>query len=294
MDKRGCCGNTRARASGDLTVTPVPTLDIVIVTHNTRDDLDACLASLASAPPRGLVTTWVVDNASSDGTVERLRAAWPQVTLVALDRNAGFAAANNVAIRQSTSDLVLLLNSDTVVPAGAIDTLVERLMTTGAAAAGPRLVDGRGRPEVSFGPMLSPLGELRQRQRVRAAASDAPSARAATERLTSREQDADWVSGACLLVRRPVALVAGLLDERYFMYEEDVDFCAAIRAQGGRVLFTPAAQVTHLRGRSFRGAPDGSKTLYDRSHLAFYEKHAPHWAPFLRLWLRLRGRGGAS
>ena len=83
---------------------------------------------------------------------------------------------------------------------------------------------------------------------------------------------------------------AGLLDERYFMYEEDVDFCAALRARGGRVLFTPSAEITHLRGRSIARAGGSSSAHYDRSHLLFYEKHLPRWAPWLRLWLRLRGR----
>jgi GT2 family glycosyltransferase len=111
--------------------------------------------------------------------------------------------------------------------------------------------------------------------------------------MTRQPQWPDWVSGACLLVRRDAAVAAGLLDERYFMYEEDVDFCAALRARGGRILFTPAAEVVHLRGRSIRRAGAGS-SHYDRSHLAFYEKHAPRWAPLLRLWLRIRGRGGAA
>jgi GT2 family glycosyltransferase len=73
------------------------------------------------------------------------------------------------------------------------------------------------------------------------------------------------------------------------MYEEDVDFCAALRARGGRILFTPRAEIVHLRGRSIGAAPL-RHAHYDRSHLAFYEKHAPAWAPILRLWLRVRGR----
>lgn len=268
-----------------------PTLDIVIASCNTCAELDACLKSLADAPPAGLATIWVVDNASTDGTVEHVRAAWPDVSLIALDRNVGFAAANNIAIRRSDSALVLLLNSDTMVPPRAIDVLIERLLATGATAAGPRLVDAHGRPEVSFGAMLSPLVELRQRRLVRAAASDSPAARARIAQLVAHERYTDWVSGACLLVRRADAVRAGLLDERYFMYEEDVDFCAALRAGGGRILFTPAAEIVHLRGRSIGRASARSHALYDASHLAFYEKHLPQWAPLLRAWMRVRGRG---
>jgi hypothetical protein len=265
-------------------------VDIVIVTYNTREELAACLASLAQHPPTGLKRIHVVDNNSTDGTAAWAREHAPQVTLVALERNMGFAAANNIAIRQSTADLVLLLNSDTVVGPGAIDRLVSRLESTGAVAAGPRLVDAEGHPEISFGPMLTPIGEWQQRRWVRRAASDAPADRARVAAHLREEQTVDWVSGACLLVRREAALAAGLLDERYFMYEEDVDFCAALRARGGRVLFTPAAEVVHLRGRAIRRSGQAPTAHYDRSHLLFYEKHTPWLAPVLRVWLRLRGR----
>jgi GT2 family glycosyltransferase len=86
------------------------------------------------------------------------------------------------------------------------------------------------------------------------------------------------------------AEAAGLFDERYFMYTEDVDFCAAIRARGRRILFTPSAQIVHLRGRSRRTAPRATESAYRRSQIAFYEKHHPRWAPILRVYLRLRGR----
>jgi N-acetylglucosaminyl-diphospho-decaprenol L-rhamnosyltransferase len=111
-----------------------------------------------------------------------------------------------------------------------------------------------------------------------------------TDRLLADEREVDWISGACLLVRRDAALAAGLLDERYFMYEEDVDFCATLRAQGGRIRYVPAVVVQHLRGRSIRRAHTHGATHYDRSHLAFYDKHLPRWSPWLRTWLRLRGR----
>src|SRR4029079_16597807 len=124
--------------------------------------------------------------------------------------------------------------------------------------------------------------------------------RAYIERRLRRERVVDWVSGACLLVRREAAVAVGGVDERYFLYEEDVDLCAALRARGGRILFTPEATVVHLRGRSVAQESalgrqsterEGSQmSHYDRAHLAFYEKHAPHWAPWLRRWLRWRGR----
>lgn len=265
-------------------------LDIVIINFNTAADLRRCLTSLRETPPQRQHQVCVVDNASSDGSPAMVREEFPGVILVALEQNVGFAAANNVGIRRTSAPLILLLNSDTVVPKGALDELAARLEGTGAAAAGPRLVDGAGRPEISWGPMLSPLGEAWQGWRVRQAASSSPSARARVARWTSAEREVDWVTGACLLVRRDAAEAAGLLDERYFMYEEDVDFCAALRAGGSGVLFAPSAEVVHLRGRSFAATGRAASPLYDRSHLAFYDKHAPHWAPFLRLWLAIRGR----
>lgn len=265
-------------------------IDAVIVNHNTREDLERCLASLGSARAAALARIIVVDNASTDGSVDAVRAGWPDVEIVPLVRNVGFGAANNVGLRLATAPLVLLLNSDTVVPAGALEILAARKAESGAVAAGPRLVDAGGRTEVSFGPMLSPLGEARQWWRQRIARSDAARARAAIRRLTDEERTVDWVTGACLLADRQAVVDAGLFDERFFMYEEDVDLCAALRRRGGRILFTPAATVTHLRGRSARTAPAAARRHYDRSHVAFYEKHHPHWAPLLRLWLRLRGR----
>jgi N-acetylglucosaminyl-diphospho-decaprenol L-rhamnosyltransferase len=121
----------------------------------------------------------------------------------------------------------------------------------------------------------------------RLARSEQGWARRRVERRLSRERRVDWVSGACLLVRRPDVEAAGFFDERFFLYEEDVDLCAALRARGGRIWFTPHATVVHRGGRS--GAPASGH--YDRSHLAFYAKHSPRWLPFLRAWMRLRGRG---
>lgn len=260
-------------------------LDVIIVSFNTATDLRQCLRSLDQHPPARPMRITVVDNASPDGSVEMVRRDFPAVTVHALSENAGFAAANNIGIRRTDAPLVLLLNSDTQVGPGALDGLVGRLEETGATVAGPRLVGRDGHLELSWGPMLSPWAELRQMLRMRVTRSRHPLGRLVGRRLLGRERWVDWVSGACLLVRREAAEAVGLLDERYFMYEEDVDFCAAIRARGGRVLFTPAAQIVHARGRS--GSPSRH---YVRSHIAFYQKHAPGWVPLVRAWHALRGR----
>lgn len=262
-------------------MTGMPRLSVIIVSYNARADLERCLESIAAAAARTDLEIVVVDNASTDDTVEAVRSRWPRVKLIEAGGNLGFSKGNNIGIRQSRGELVLLLNGDTIVPPGAIDALVDVLdRRPDVAVVGPRLVDAAGRAELSFGDMISPLNELRQKRR----------ARGDVERLTQSEREVDWVSGACLLVRRSDAEAAGLFDERYFLYTEDVDFCAAIRARGRQVLFTPAAQVVHLRGRSRQTAPGPSEAAYRRSQLAFYEKHHPAWLPLLRFYLRLRGR----
>ena len=267
-----------------------PRLSIVIVSYNSRDDLNACLESLTRKRTPVDHEIIVVDNASPDGTAAAVRARWPAVRVLDAGRNLGFAAANNIGIRQTFGELLLLLNPDTIVPPSAIDTLVAVLdRHPEAAAVGPRLVDANGRVELSFGRMISPLGELRQKVLVAGHASKVPGISHHVESLTRRERSVDWVSGACLLVRRADAEAVGLFDERYFIYSEDVDFCAALRARGRRVLFTPDAEITHLRGRSAATARSATAQAYRRSQLAFYGKHHPRWVPFLRAYLRLRG-----
>ena len=108
--------------------------------------------------------------------------------------------------------------------------------------------------------------------------------------MTRRTHLVDWVSGACLLIRRTDLDEVGGFDPRFFMYAEDVDLCAAVRARGRSVLFTADPQVVHLRGRSAFSAPDKARDAYRRSQLAFYAKHHPSWLPFLKAYLKILGR----
>ena len=239
-----------------------PKLSIVIVSFNTRTDLERCLESLTANPPAMPYEIVVVDNASSDGSVEAVRRRWPAMRVIVQPENLGFA----------------------------IDRLAERLRAhPDAAVAGPLLIDGSGRTELSFGRMISPWAELRQKAIGKAYDRGMTAAVRWVARAVSNERYVDWVSGAALLVYRADAEAAGLLDERYFLYTEDVDFCAAIRARGRKVLFTPEATITHLRGRSRATVPGATNAAYRRSQLAFYEKHHPWWAPVLREYLRLKG-----
>lgn len=267
------------------------TLTILIVSFNTRAELEACLASIAAHPPEMSHAVVVVDNASTDGTAEAVRSRWPGVRLIRSEQNVGFAAANNLGIRAVDSEYVLLLNSDTLVRPAALDVLLTHVADDPTlAAAGPRLVDASGRVELSFGAMMSPLAEARQKFLVRLHDRGFGPVSRYVARLTSRPSYPDWLSGACLLVRRADAVAAGLLDQRYFLYAEDVDFCAALRALGKRLRFTPEAEVVHLRGRSGRQRPAATERAYRRSQVAFYAKHHPRWSRVLRAYLRVRGR----
>jgi N-acetylglucosaminyl-diphospho-decaprenol L-rhamnosyltransferase len=264
-------------------------LAIVIVSFNARDELAQALESLTSAPPATSHAIVVVDNASSDGAPAMVRERFPGVRVIDVGGNAGFARANNIGIAATTSELVLLLNPDTRVPEGAIDRLVSWLdCTPDADVAGPRLVNGEGGAELSFGSMYGFWTEACRKAALALDERRVRSIRSVIERVTRRERDVDWVSGACLLVRRRAGDAVGWLDERYFMYAEDVDFCAAIRARGGRVVFTPAAEIVHLRGRSGRSRPGPTRDAWRASHLAFYRKHHPRWAPVLEWYLKVR------
>ena len=266
-------------------------LAIVIVSYNARPELERCLHSLHGAAPALSHQIVVVDNGSTDGSPAAVRERWPAVNVLENGENIGFAGATNVGISASQSELVLLLNPDTIVPPGAIDRLVADLRAhPEAAICGPRLVDGDGRPEISFGKMITPLQEVRQKLLVRLYEWRVPPIVSLVEHRVRQAHNPDWVSGACLLARRADLDEVGLLDERFFLYTEDVDLCASVRGRGRLVRFAPAAEVLHLRGRSVRRDRAAAERAYLRSRMAFYAKHHPRWAGWLRAYLRVTGR----
>jgi len=265
-------------------------LSVVIVTFDSARHVGACLQALRDASPRLAYDILIVDNASTDDTISVLARDWPGVRVVRNAVNLGFGAAANRGIRETTGDRLLLLNPDARVTAGAIDRLLTVLdADPSVAIAGPRLVDDAGHAEVSYGRHIGPLAELGQKLRVRAQESRWPVVAGWIERQSHTARFPDWVSGACWVARREVLDRVGLFDERFFLYTEDVDLCARVRGAGYRVAFVPDAMVRHTRGASRAGVPDASNAHYRRSHVAFYEKHHPGWAPLLRTYLKLKG-----
>jgi N-acetylglucosaminyl-diphospho-decaprenol L-rhamnosyltransferase len=269
----------------------MPRLAIVIVTYNSAAHIGTCLESIRAAARTTPHDVIVVDNASADGTAALVREGWPHAHVLDAGSNLGFARGTNLGIRATASELVLLLNPDTVAGEGAIDRLVAVLDgMPGVAVAGPRVVNDDGRVELSYGAMVGPFAELRRKLLAHGHARGWPLIAARVERASRRASFPDWVSGACLVIRRADLDAAGLLDERYFLYLEDVDLCAAVRAHGRFVRFSPEAEVMHTRGASRAFAPGPAEQAYRHSQLAFYQKHHPGWASVLAAYLKIRRR----
>jgi GT2 family glycosyltransferase len=252
----------------------MPDLTIAIVSFNAKEELRACLDSVFSATHLASFEVIVADNASTDGTVEMLRERFPEVRLIASPENQGFSRGSNLCWREARSSLVLFLNSDTVVPERALDRLVaiarERPET---GAIGPRLLYPDGELQMSFGAMPGIASELLQKLWNAGYARGKGPLRSAVRRRYSRERFVDWVSAACLLTRRDTLETVSGFDENFFLYSEDVDLCARIRAIGGRILFTPEVEIVHLVGGSRETNRDRAVYESHRSRLYFYEKH---------------------
>jgi len=254
-----------------------PDVSVVIVSWNTRALTTACLASLAAAATPLAWDAWVIDNASSDDSVDAIREMFPAVQVVANATNVGFAAANNQGIRLCDGRYVLLLNSDTVMAPGSLRDLVAFADARPAAGVvGPKLLN----PDGSFqsGPIpfpslwtetMSTTG-LGRRWRFAGYPSRGPEA-------SGHAQRTDYVSGACMLARREAIACVGLLDEGYFMYSEEPDWCWRMRQAGWETWYTPEAQVTHFGGQSTRQVRDAMYIALHRSKVRFFRLHRGVW-----------------
>jgi len=250
-------------------------LSIVIVAWNTRALLEKCLVSVvgASREIAGHTEVIVVDNASSDCTVQMVREQFPGVTVISNAVNVGFAAANNQALRQAAGRYLLLLNPDTEIAPGALGRLAEFLDShPSAAAVGPRLVGTHGESQVSCFPRPTLAREawrLFHCDRLVAWASY-PQAR-----LNSRiPQQVDTIQGACLLIRKTALAQIGLLDERFFIYTEEVDLCRRIAEAGWQIFWVPEALVLHHGGASTRQVGTPMFLELYRSKVEYFRKHS--------------------
>jgi GT2 family glycosyltransferase len=231
---------------------PPATVSILIVTYNSRAVLSACLASIA-AETRLPYEIIMVDNVSQDDTITLVRTHYPQIVLIRNKRNVGFAVAVNQASQMARGGYLLLLNPDTLVHEGAVDRLVAYLDSHPAVGiCAPRVLaaDGHIRHNCFafetpwsmfwFGVGVGPLRRLR----------DWMLRRNRWDITAAAPQVVEAVTGAAMLVRRELFERLGGLDERFFMYCEDGDFCLRARRAGWRTMLVPDAVVTHFGGAS--------------------------------------------
>jgi len=272
----------------------MPELTVVIVSYNTRDLLRRCLTELQARLAGWEAEIVVVDNASSDGSPEMVRRDFPEVRLLVNTENVGFARANNRAIRETDSRYLLLLNPDAFLGEGALEELRRVLESDGRiAVVGPRMTDGDGLPlatahafETLTRLALTTLGLHRRLPRGMMHGAARWLGRAGTQHLANYEatapQPVDWLSGACLLVRRAATEQVGLLDEGYFMYMEDEDWCRRFGQAGYHVVYVPRAHALHLVGGATSATFGSARVLRD-SRLRHHRRYHPRLYPVF--WL---------
>lgn len=259
-------------------------LSIIIVNYNGRHFLDDCLASIAACVtcPHEVI---VVDNASSDGSVEHLRTHHPGVRLIESPTNTGFTGGNNLGVRQARGDLILLLNNDTVVQTDFAPALAG-FANPKTGVVGARLFYGDGRQQASVGYEHTPLRLVLSWLGLKRVGWLPNWFRRTEESVIfydASHEGLAWVSGACLFTRKALWDRLGGLDERYFMYLEDVDYCRQVREAGYQVCYTPAVRVTHYEGagRAWLGARALSNSM--SSYVLFTRKHYGRvWAVAMR------------
>lgn len=280
---------------------------IVVVNFRTAQLVADCLRSVAPQRDNGaLVRLLVVDNASGDGspaTLERLIRlnGWSDwASVLSLPRNGGFAYGNNAGIRialeSGSADYVMLLNPDTTCRPGAIRSLVEFMdANPRAGIAGGLLESASGAPVQSAHNSVTPLGELEAGARLGALSR---AMRRYAVSPPSREccHECDWVSGAALIVRRAVFDRIGLLDEGFFLYFEEVDFCSRARRAGWQVWFVPESRIVHLEGAS-TGISDTQRRrprYWFEARRRYFVKHHGVLGLLLADALWLLGRGSLA
>jgi GT2 family glycosyltransferase len=258
-----------------------PVLSVILVYHDDRLNLTPCLDAVFSTLTEIPFEVILADNASTDGGPEDAAAAFPSIRILRNPENPGFGAANNRAVRESSGEFLLFLNTDTILQPGAAAVLLKALRDDpGVAACGPLLFPGEGRIQVSFGDRVDFFGQLFQKLFLN------PYFKRALRRKPKPRQTG-WLSAACLLCRRPGFDAAGGFDERFFLYFEDIDLCARLRAAGGRLLYLPNARVFHEGGATTGVRPAASRFAYRQSQMLYYAKHASRGSLFfLKMYLR--------
>ncbi len=249
-----------------------PDLTLILVNWNTRALLLQSLRALPAATGDLRTEIIVVDNASTDGSVEALAQELAPTQVICNDRNVGFATANNQALRIAAGRYALLLNTDTVPQPDSIRRLVAFAdAQPRAGMVGAMLLNPDGTFQASYADFPSLHGEtllllgLARKIKGPHFPNHGPSESRAPRRC-------DWVQGACLLVRREALRDVGFMDEGYFMYTEETDWCAQCWKAGWEVWYTPDAQVVHYGGQSTAKQPAAKRRMVYFSKVRFFRK----------------------
>ena len=260
-----------------------PSVSLIVLNYNTRDLTLACLGRFAETATASGWQLLVVDNASTDDSAAIIAAHYPYVEVIRSPANRGYAAGNNLGLRCATGEYVLLLNSDVIVGYGELAALVAALADVpqvAAMSAGLRTADGTAQA-FAFGADPSPYELLRRSAARLVGRSAAPNWEMPTA------QAVDWVSGACVCIRHAAIRQVGLLDEDFFLYFEDADWCRRMRQAGWRIVYNPTIRVTHLGGTSQPQRTVANRHYYT-SLIHYYGKHYGPWAAgLLRLAVRI-------
>jgi GT2 family glycosyltransferase len=271
-----------------------PDLAVVVVNHNAGGYLSRCLASVFANAGGAEVEVVVVDNASSDGSADAARDAFPGARVIETGSNRGFAAGVNVGLRATTAPFVFVLNPDAEIWEGTLERFVKLARERPRAGAiGPMIRNADGTVYPS-GRVVPSVGVALGHAFIGPFWRDNPFSRryrmAGWDRTTERE--VDWISGSAFLLRREALEQVGPLDERFFLYAEEVDLFRRLREGEWRVLFTPELEVIHEGGVS-TGRSRRMHLIHSRSVYRYFEKH--HGRGLRRLllpfaWLALRLR----
>jgi GT2 family glycosyltransferase len=264
-----------------------PDLSIIIVSWNVRDLLQNCLRSVLAETNLALQVI-VVDSASTDGSPEMITELFPQVELVACQENVGFPGGNNLGIARANGRYILLLNPDTIVHGDALAKMVSYLeQNSKVGVVGPQLLNDDGSVQSSrrrFPNLRTAFFESTWLQPY------APQGVLDDYFVRDVGDDetavVEWVMGACLMTRQEIVAQVGGLDEKYFMYSEELDYCRRIHEAGWQVVYYPQAQVTHLSGKSSEQAVTQRHINFNRAKLRYFRKyHGRLAAGILRLFL---------
>ena len=264
-------------------------LSVVFLSYNTRDLTEQALRTVLDAAEGMEVEIFVVDNASHDGSADMVAEKFPAVKLLRNEDNVGFAAGNNVALRQVVGEYVLIINTDTIVRRDTLRALAGFLDEhPEVGACGCKILDPDGTLQLdSRRGFPSPMAAFCKMSGLSRLFPDHPSISRYHMTYLDPEQTAEVevLSGSCMMVRKAAMDQVGLLDEDYFMYGEDIDWCYRIHKAGWKIFYVPTTEIIHFRGESGRGAP--LRILYRKSQAMsiFVNKHMTRRFRFFPLWL---------